>query len=112
MMGAGAAVEVSHQATRSGSHHGQSRAVITRLALSESSSFMWAAKFLVLHHCMLVHHRSDGRGALLIWSWCQNMDLSNSSADLGDSLMKKKSVFPWTGLRVGEGVRAAGLFQG
>lgn len=26
--------------------------------------------------------------------------------------MRKKSLFPWTGLRVGEGVRDAGLFQG
>lgn len=47
-----------------------------------------------------------------MWSWWQNIDLSDNSADIGDSLIQKKSLFPWTGLRVGKGMRDAGLFQG
>lgn len=34
---------------RNGFQHGQSRAVIVRLALSDGNSFMWAVKFVVLH---------------------------------------------------------------
>lgn len=55
----GAAVEVLaiKGLIRNGTRHGQSRAVIARLALSEGNSFTWAVKFLVLHWCNLIHYQ-------------------------------------------------------
>ena len=46
----------------------------------------------------------------------QNTDLSDKLADFGEGsifcLMRKKSLFPLTGLGLGEGMRDPGLFQG